>query len=280
MLPNHDAARKGGSLTLTEFFIRNYDVTKHHPMQITTSPSRESNGLAAAAFGANLLRATLAERGEANVIVATGASQFEMLEALLRESGIAWEKVTLFHLDEYVGVPVAHPASFRKYLWERFQSKLPVPVRAFHYVAGDGDAGAECERLGALIVQHPIDLCFAGIGENAHLAFNDPPADFETERPYLVVNLDEDCRRQQFGEGWFATLEEVPRQAISMSIQQILKSRHIVITAPDERKAKAVRDSLQGPVTNLVPSSILQEHPATHIFLDPASASLLRAATV
>ncbi len=245
-------------------------------MQILISPCRKTNGQAAAALGANLLRETLAQRGEANIIVATGASQFEMLEALLEETGIAWDKVTLFHLDEYVGLPVTHPASFRKYLWERFHSKLPAPVRAFHYVAGDNDPTLECERLGRLITQHPIDICFAGIGENSHLAFNDPPADFDTEAPYLVVNLDEACRKQQYGEGWFDSLDKVPSQAISMSIQQILKSRHILITAPDERKAQAVRDSLEGPVTNQIPSSILQQHPNTHIFLDPASASLLR----
>jgi len=239
------------------------------------SSSRETNGQTAATFGANLLRETLNQRGQANIIVATGASQFEMLEALLRETDIAWEKVTIFHLDEYVGLPVTHPASFRKYLWERFHSKLPVPVLAFHYVAGDSDPALECERLSRLITQHPIDICFAGIGENAHLAFNDPPADFATEVPYLVVNLDEACRRQQFGEGWFDSLGKVPGQAISMSIQQILKSRHILITAPDTRKAQAVRDSIQGPVTNQIPSSILQQHPNTHVFLDPESASLL-----
>ncbi len=244
-------------------------------MQITVSSDRESNGQAAATLGAKRLREVLVKRGAANVIVATGASQFELLEALLGEKDIAWDKVTFFHLDEYVGVPVTHPASFRKYLWERFQSKLPVPARAFHYVAGDGDAGAECTRLGSVITDHPIDICFAGVGENAHLAFNDPPANFETETPYLVVNLDEACRRQQLGEGWFGSLEEVPSQAISMSIRQILKSKCIIITAPDERKAQAIRDSIEGPVTNLVPSSILQQHADTHVFLDPASASLL-----
>ena len=244
-------------------------------MKLTISSSRKANGRAAASYGAGRLRETLAQCGEARVIVATGASQFEMLEALLGEPGIAWEKMTFFHLDKYVGLPVTHPASFRRYLWERFHSKLPTPARAFHYVAGDRNPVEECGRLGALITQHPIDLCFAGIGENAHLAFNDPPADFDTEAPYLVVNLDEACRRQQFGEGWFDSLEAVPRQAISMSIRQILKSRCIIITAPDERKAQAVKDSIEGPVTNLVPSSILQQHPDTHLFLDSASASLL-----
>lgn len=244
-------------------------------MKILISASREINGQTAAAFGANRLREVLAQRGEANLIVATGASQFEMLEAFLQETGIAWDKVTFFHLDEYVGVPVTHPASFRKYLWERFHSKLPVPARGFHYVVGDANPAAECERLGKLITQHPIDICFAGIGENAHLAFNDPPADFATETPYLVVNLDDACRQQQLGEGWFPTINDVPKQAISMSIRQIMKSQTIIITAPDERKAKAVRDSVEGAVTNLIPSSILQEHADTHLFLDTSSASLL-----
>ncbi len=245
-------------------------------METIISPSPEANGKAAAACGGTLLRETLSRRNEANVIVATGASQFEMLKALITEPDIAWDKVTFFHLDEYVGLPISHEASFRKYLWNRFHKLLPAPPRAFHYVCGEGDAEAECHRLGEIIARHPIDLCFAGVGENAHLAFNDPPADFETEQPYLVVNLDEACRRQQFGEGWFPTLQDVPTQAISMSIRQILKSKTIIITAPDERKAPAIRDSLQGPVTNTVPSSILQQHADTRFFLDTASASLLK----
>ncbi len=244
-------------------------------MQIHVFSSRQENGRKAAALGAESIRQTLRDRNEANVIIATGASQFEMLEALLEEKDIAWEKITFFHLDEYVGLPITHPASFRKYLWERFQSRLPRPVKAFHYVSGDGNPEGECARLGAIIAEKPIDVCFAGIGENGHLAFNDPPADFETEKPYLVVELDEACRRQQLGEGWFATLEDVPKRAISMSIRQILKSRSIILTVPDERKAKAVRDSIEGDVSNQFPASILQQHADTHIFLDQASASLL-----
>jgi len=239
------------------------------------SPDRIANGAAAAALGASLIRETIKARGAAHIIVATGASQFEMLNALVEEKNIAWDRVTAFHLDEYVGLPITHPASFRAYLWERFHRRLPLPLRALHYISGEGDPAKECERVGALIKQHPIDVCFAGVGENAHLAFNDPPADFTTKQPYLVVNLDEACRRQQFGEGWFPSLDAVPSQAISMSIQQILASRTIIITAPDQRKAAAVRDSLEGAVTNKVPSSILQRHADTHVFLDPASASLL-----
>lgn len=233
-------------------------------------------GKAAAEAGAGLLRETIERKGGANVIVATGASQFDLLEALIQADGIGWDKVTVFHLDEYVGLPISHPASFRLYLWTRFQQKLPIPVRDFHYIAGDAkDPLLECKRLGNLIRECPIDLCFAGIGENGHLAFNDPPADFETEEPYLVVDLDDACRRQQFGEGWFDSLEAVPRQAISMSIRQIMRSGKILLTVPDERKALAVRGVLEGLVTNHVPASIVQEHPDVELFLDTDSASLL-----
>ena len=178
--------------------------------------TKEEMGAAAAAAGAEKMRAALRERGEVNIIVATGASQFEMLEALTQETGIDWAKVTVFHLDEYVGLSIEHPASFRKYLKERFEDRLPSPVRAFHYINAEDDPGAECHRVGSLIAEAPIDVAFVGIGENGHLAFNDPPADFETEKPYLVVDLDEACRQQQFGEGWFQSLEAVPEKAISM----------------------------------------------------------------
>ena len=247
------------------------------PIDIVVSADREVAGKAGAARGAAAIRETIAARGAANIIVATGASQLQMLEALIAEPDIAWQHVTAFHLDEYVGLPVTHPASFRKYLWERFHRKLPVPLRAFHYVAGDAaDPTRECQRLGAIIRDCPIDVCFAGIGENAHLAFNDPPADFDTDEPYLVVNLDDACRRQQLGEGWFSNCDAVPRQAISMSIRHIMKSRVIIVTAPDERKARAVRDSVEGPITNTVPSSILQRHSQVSLFLDRQSASLLK----
>jgi glucosamine-6-phosphate deaminase len=208
--------------------------------------------------------------------VATGASQFEVLASLAQAPGVAWEKVTFFHLDEYLGLPLAHPASFRRYLWERFHSRLPVPPRAFHYLDGEAaDSAAECARVGRLIAEATIDVAFLGIGENAHLAFNDPPADFVTEDPYLVVDLDDACRRQQLGEGWFPNLESVPKRALTMSIRQILKSRELIVTVPDTRKAVAVRDSLEGPVTPHVPASILREHTACSLFLDAAAASLL-----
>ncbi|HEX4085369.1 MAG TPA: glucosamine-6-phosphate deaminase [Chthoniobacteraceae bacterium] len=244
-------------------------------MNITIAADRPACGRLAAAQGAKLIRQALDERGSASIILATGASQFDTLEALLLEPGIAWENVTAFHLDEYVGIPVSHHASFRRYLWERFHRRLPVSLKHFYYIDGMGDPEAECKRLEEPIKRHPIDVCFAGIGENGHLAFNDPPADFDTERAYLVVDLDENCRRQQFGEGWFPSLEAVPTRAISMSIRQILKSKAIIITAPDERKAVAIRNSLEGPITRDVPASILQRHPAIDVFLDPPGASRL-----
>ena len=244
-------------------------------MKTIISTDRKTAGCEAASHGAGLLRQALHERGAASMILATGASQIEMLEALLREPDIAWEQVTVFHLDEYVGIAVTHPASFRHYLWERFHRLLPIPLKAFHYIDASGDPAAECKRLGGLILQHPVDVCFAGIGENGHLAFNDPPADFETEQPYLLVQLDEACRRQQLGEGWFPSLEAVPRQAISMSIRQILKSKSLIITVPDLRKADAVRKTIEGQVTPDVPASILQRHPDVGLYLDPPSASLL-----
>ncbi|MES2308703.1 MAG: glucosamine-6-phosphate deaminase [Verrucomicrobiota bacterium] len=245
-------------------------------MKVVVSENRKTSGYEAAVHGATLIRRAISNRGYANIIVATGASQFEMLEALIQMPDIDWEKVTGFHLDEYVGLSIRHPASFRGYLWERFHKKLPVPLKAFHYISGENDPLEECARLGALIQDYPIDVCFAGFGENAHLAFNDPPADFHTEKPYLVLDLDEACRRQQQGEGWFPTLDDVPKSAISMSVRQILKSKSIVITAPDERKAKAVRDSIEGPITNQVPGSVLQSHSDTVVFLDPPAASLLK----
>ena len=195
--------------------------------------------------------------------------------ARLAEADLAWSKLTGFHLDEYVGLSINHEASFRKYLWERFVSRLPLPLADFHFLDGEVDADAECRRASELIEQTSIDVAFVGIGENGHLAFNDPPADFETEQPYLTVDLDEACRQQQFGEGWFPTLDAVPRQAISMSVRQIMKSDAIVCTVPDERKAEAVKNAIQGPVTPEVPASILQEHPDCRLFLDTAAASLM-----
>ena len=241
-------------------------------MEIIISKNKIELGLKAAVKGAEIIKKAIIEKGAANIIVATGASQFEMLEELITQD-IDWTKVTGFHLDEYIGITDKHPASFRKYLKERFVSK--VQIKEFHYVSGETDPQSECNHLGEIISKHPIDVAFVGIGENAHLAFNDPPADFETTEPYLVVNLDDDCRRQQLGEGWFASFDEVPKQAISMSIQQIMKSNAIICSVPDSRKANAVKKSLQGEVSSLFPASILQRHKFIQIFLDKDSGLLL-----
>ncbi len=244
-------------------------------IDVRLCPNVEALGAAVARIGAAAMTAAIAERGHASIILATGMSQFATLEHLAVTSGIDWSRVTAFHLDEYVGLPESHRASFRRYLRGRFLAKLPHQP---HFVPVDGDAAntsAELARLNAAISGHDIDVCFAGIGENAHLAFNDPPADFTTTEPFLVVELDEACRHQQLGEGWFPTLEAVPKHAISMSIRQILKSRLILLSAPDERKARAVKATLEGAVSPDVPASILQQHGHTMLFLDPASASLL-----
>ena len=231
-------------------------------------------GQAAGKSGAELVRKAIALNGFANIILATGTSQFETLNQLIEEPEIDWSKVTLFHLDEYIGLPITHPASFRKYLKERFISKVP-KLKGVNLIDGETDPTAECERLSALILAHPIDVAFVGIGENGHLAFNDPPADFETEKPYIVVELDEACRKQQLGEGWFPSLEAVPTKAISMSVKQILKSKAIICSVPDLRKAQAVKNTIENPVSNLFPATALQLHPNCTCFLDTASASLL-----
>lgn len=246
-------------------------------MDIRVHPTKDAMAQAAADLAAASLRAAIAARGRANVIAATGASQFEFLDRLAAAPGIDWARTIFFHLDEYVGLPETHPASFRKYLRERLADR--VHPGAFHFIAGDAsDPAAECRRVGAVLAAHPIDVAFVGIGENGHLAFNDPPADFEIADPYLVVDLDEDCRKQQLGEGWFPTLADVPRRAISMSIRQILKSREILGIVPDARKARAVADCLSGAVSPRHPASILQSHPRTTVFLDAPAAALLEAA--
>jgi glucosamine-6-phosphate deaminase len=243
-------------------------------MEIRVFPTAPELGRAAALAAAGLVQKALDARGSARVIAATGASQFEFLDVLAQLPGPDWGRVTFFHLDEYVALPESHPASFRRYLRERVVERLE--PGAFHFIAGDApDPAAECRRVGALLRAEPVDVAFVGIGENGHLAFNDPPADFETEQPYLVVELDEACRRQQLGEGWFASLADVPRRAISMSIRQILKAHTILCVVPDARKARAVRDCLAGPVSPQHPASILQTHPRTTVFLDRESAALL-----
>jgi glucosamine-6-phosphate deaminase len=245
-------------------------------MDVRVFASKNELGQAAANQAAGIIRQAIGERGAACLIAATGASQFEFLDALVQQPGLDWSKTILFHLDEYLGLSDEHPASFRKYLKERIADR--VHPGTFYFVEGERpDPQAECRRLGEIISRYTVDAAFVGIGENGHLAFNDPPADFEAVEPYLVVELDEACRRQQVGEGWFDSLEDVPRQAISMSIKQILKSRHILCVVPDKRKAQAVKDCLESEISTWHPASVLRRHPATTIFLDNDSASLLKA---
>jgi len=228
---------------------------------------------AAAADAAAAIRDALVARGGARIVAATGASQIAFLDRLVREPDVDWARVELFHLDEYVGLPPDHPASFRRYLLERLIR--PTGIQTFHLLDGEADPRDVCRAVGAELRRAPIDVAFAGIGENGHLAFNDPPADFVIEDPYVVVQLDERCRLQQVGEGWFASLADVPRTAISMTIRQILRARAIVSVVPDLRKAEAVHACVDGPVSPMAPASILQTHPNTAIYLDRDSASLL-----
>jgi glucosamine-6-phosphate deaminase len=231
-------------------------------------------GQAAARDAAKIINQAIKERNAAYVIAATGASQFEFLDSLAQEK-IDWSKVVFFHLDEYVGLPESHPASFRRYLKERVVSRIH--PQTFHFIDGEaGDVYAECHRVGDLIAQQTIDVAFVGIGENGHLAFNDPPADFDTEEPYIVVTLDDACRLQQVGEGWFKSIAEVPAQAISMSIKQILKSHNVLCIVPDGRKAEAVRATVELEVSPRRPASILQEHERVTLYLDHHSSSLLK----
>jgi len=244
-------------------------------MKIRVFQNKAALGAAAAAQAADLIRRAIAARGTARILVATGRSQFEFLDALTREPGMAWGEVEMFHLDEYIGLSAEHPASFRQYLFARLISK--VRVGRYHLLDGEHDPERAARETGAALARLEVDVAFAGIGENGHLAFNDPPADFQTEKPYLIVGLDEACRRQQVGEGWFATLADVPERAISISIRQLLKARALICVVPDARKAEAVRRCLEGPISPLAPASILRTHPDVTLYLDTASAALLAA---
>lgn len=243
-------------------------------MKIEVFKTKADCSAAAADRGADVLRQALAEKGRASFIVATGASQFDFLKSLTQKKGIDWRHTTMYHLDEYIGFAADHPASFRRYLKERLVDV--VEPGTVHFIQGEAaDPAAECRRLNEIISQDKIDAAFVGIGENGHLAFNDPPADFDTEVPYIIVQLDDACRQQQFGEGWFASLEEVPTTAISMSVRQIMKSGSIVCTVPDARKASAVKHCFEGEISPMHPASILRKHPNAYIYMDEPAASLL-----
>ncbi len=242
-------------------------------MKLEICQDKKDLGIKAASRGAGLIKRAISETGSARIILATGASQFETLSRLVSEPDVDWKKVIAFHLDEYVGLPFSHPASFRKYLKERFADK--VPIGSFVYIDGENNPEKELKRLGRLIESAPVDVAFVGVGENGHLAFNDPPADFNTDEPYIIVRLNRECKRQQVGEGWFGSVAEVPDKAISMSIRQIMRSQKIICAVPDLRKARAVKNCFQGDVTPNAPASILREHDMSFVFLDRESSSML-----
>lgn len=237
---------------------------------ICVSSTPEQLGQAAANKIAQLLRQAIEQKGSARIILSTGASQFETIDALVK-SDVDWSKVEMYHLDEYVALPESHIASFRKYLKERFVAKIP--LKAAYFVNGEGDVEENIRTLTQSLRSAPIDVGVIGIGENGHIAFNDPPADFEIDSAYKVVNLDDRCKRQQVGEGWFATVDDVPKQAITMCVKQILACEHIISSVPHAAKAEAVRNTLTHPVDPTVPATILKTHSSWHLYLDDASAS-------
>jgi glucosamine-6-phosphate deaminase len=249
-----------------------------HKVIVRVFEDKRSLSAAAADQGANAIRHAILDRGRARIVAATGTSQLDFLDALAAADKLDWQRVELFHLDEYVGLPITHPASFRKYLLDRLIRKTG--IQHYHLLDAETAPHEAALRVGQLLTSAPIDIVFAGVGENAHLAFNDPPADFQTEVPYLIVNLDEACRRQQVGEAWFSDISEVPRQAISMSIRQILKAKEIIAVVPEARKALALKLCLEGEISPLAPASILRTHPATTLYLDKQSASLLSPSTL
>lgn len=243
-------------------------------MKIVTGKDKNDMGRIAADEAAAKICAAIKANGEARVIFASAASQFEFIEALLTHKEIDWSKVCGFHLDEYVGLSADHPASFRRFLRERLLAKLPCQVKSFTFVGGDApDTAAECARLETAIREKPVDLACIGIGENGHIAFNDPPADFETKSAYAVVALDEVCRRQQVGEGWYPDLDHVPTHAFSMTVPQILATKSIVVIVPDDRKAEAVRRTVKDDISPMVPATALRNHPDCTLYLDPPAAS-------
>ena len=243
-------------------------------MLLKVFKDKVSLGHAAAEQAATTIRRAIVEHGRARIVAATAASQLEFLDALTKTQDIDWSRVEAFHLDEYIGLPATHPGSFRKMLMEQLVNKTG--IIHYHLLEGDAaDPAAVAREVGKLLASAPIDFAFLGFGEYGHIAFNDPPADFTTEDPYLIVNLDEGSRRQQVGEAWFADISQVPQRAISMSARQILKAKEILVIVPDQRKAQAVKASLEGAITPMVPASILRTHSHAILYLDTNSASLL-----
>lgn len=243
-------------------------------MLIRVFSDRTTLGRSAAEQAANAIRRAISARGQARIIAATAASQLEFLDALTKAPGIDWTRVEAFHLDEYIGLPITHPGSFRKMLMEQLVQKTG--IQYYHLLHGDAaDLSVVVRELGKQLASAPVDIAFLGIGENGHIAFNDPPADFDTEDPYLIVNLDEACRQQQVGEAWFANISQVPKQAISMSAKQILKAKEILAVVPDKRKAQAIKACFEGEISPMAPASILRRHPNATVYLDTDSASLL-----
>lgn len=247
-------------------------------MKLRLEPDRRATSAAAARHAADRLRRVINHQAHARIVAATGASQLEFLDELTGLPGIDWTRVELFHLDEYVGIPESHPASFRRYLRENLIDKTG--IRQYHFLDGTRSVADVIRVVGRELSSAPVDVMFAGIGENGHLAFNDPPADFDTTDPYILVNLDEACRRQQVGEGWFASIDDVPTRAISMSIRQMMNALELVLIVPDLRKAQAVKNTLEGEITPLVPASIIRTHPNVTLYLDEPAASLLDGETL
>jgi glucosamine-6-phosphate deaminase len=239
-------------------------------MIISISDNASELGLRAAQFAAGKLNDSIRQNGEARLLLSTGSSQFETLQSLLNEK-VEWEKVEVFHLDEYLGIPVTHNASFRKYLYDRFINHIR--IKDFHSIDVEGDIDKKINELTHEIRKKPVDIGLIGIGVNGHIAFNDPPADFDTREAYFIVNLDDQCRLQQVDEGWFKQLDDVPGQAVSMTPWQIMQCKTIVSCVPHKVKAVAVRNTLINILTNIVPATILKQHPDFHLFLDNNSAS-------
>jgi len=243
-------------------------------MRIRILDTSKLLGLEAAQAAAKIINETVAAKGEARIALSTGASQFETLAALAKED-VDWTKVTMFHLDEYVGLPETHPASFRKYLKERFVSL--VKLKRVFFVDGEGDVAAKIAVLNREIESAPIDLGVIGIGENGHIAFNDPPARFDAMESYRIVELNDACKKQQVGEGWFAGVKDVPATAVSMSCYRIMMCRKIISSVPHAQKAQAIKRTFEGGISDMVPATLLKFHPDWSLFLDRDSASKLGA---